>query len=93
MTSTSTHRACPVPGTAVPRRARSTPADRHRRHPAGQLTASITSATTPTDGVPPLDVGDDHEVAVGGPAASTAALASSDSRAMVKTIPAAPPPM
>ena len=47
-TSTSTHRALPVPGTAVPRRARSTPRTATAGMPPGRAPDSMMSATTPT---------------------------------------------
>ena len=49
MSSTSTHRACPVPGTAVPSRARSMPRTATAGMPPGSSPASMTSATTPTE--------------------------------------------
>ena len=49
MTSTSTQRACPVPGTAVPSRARSMPRTATAGIPPGSSPVSMTSATTPTE--------------------------------------------
>ena len=48
-TSTSTHSALPVPGTAVPRRARSSPRTAMAGMPPGRAPDSMISATTPTE--------------------------------------------
>ncbi len=87
MGSTSTHRARPVPGTAVPNRARPTPRTATAAIPPGRSPRSVISATTPTDAYRPSMNGTITSEFPAATAASTAAMASSDSRAMVKTIP------
>ena len=82
-----------MPGTAVPRRARSMPRTAtagHARRAARPR--SMTSATTPTEAYRPSMNGTSTKWPPAASAASAAALASSDSRAMVNTMPGSTTP-
>ena len=85
--SASTHRASPVPGTPVPMTARPSPRMATAGRPPGRSPSSITSEITPTLAKRPSMWGTSNRRPPAERAESTAARASSDSRAMVKTIP------
>ena len=85
--STSTHSASPVPGIPVPMTARESPRMATAGRPPGRSPSSITSAITPTLAKRPSMWGTSRSRPPEERADSTAARASSDSSAMVKTIP------
>ncbi len=85
--SASTQRALPVPGTPVPMVARWSPRIATAGVPPGRSPSSITSATTPTLAKRPSMWGTSSRRPPAERADSTAARASSDSSAMVNTIP------
>ena len=90
--SASTQSASPVPGTPVPMTARPSPRTATAGSPPGRSPSSMTSAITPTVANRPSMWGTSSRRPPAERAASTAALASSDSRAMVKTIPGSTTP-
>ena len=90
--SASTHRASPVPGTPVPMVARPSPRRATAGRPPGRSPSSMTSAITPTAAKRPSMWGTSRSRPPAERADSTAALASSDSRAMVNTIPGSTTP-
>ena len=90
--STSTHRACPVPGTAVPSRARSMPRTATAGMPPGSSPGLHDLGHHADRGVAAVDEGDEHEMAAGRLGRLGRGLASSDSSAMVKTIPGSTTP-
>ena len=90
--SASTHRASPVPGTPVPMVARRSPRMTTACRPPGRSPSSMTSAMTPTAAKRPSMWGTSSRRPPADRADSTAARASSDSSAMVKTIPGSTTP-
>jgi len=92
MGSASTQRAFPVPGTPVPMTARWSPRMATAGRPPGRSPSSMTSATTPTRPKRPSMWGTSSSRPPAERADSTAARASSDSSAIVKTIPGSTTP-
>src|SRR3984885_11796794 len=92
MVSAWTQRAWLVPGTAGPMAARSTPRTTTAFMPPGSSPVSTTSATTPTSEYRPSMWGTIMKWPSAEAAASTAARASSDSRAIVNIIPGSTTP-